>query len=383
MMGSPELMSAHRDSLPPGSTIGILGGGQLGRMLALAAARLGLKSHVFAEEGGPAFDVAAATSVGSYQDRAALDRFARRIDVVTYEFENVPVDAAAQLAERHPVRPCPKALAVAQDRLIEKRFISHLGIQMAEFAEINGPEDLARALEDFAAPAILKTRRLGYDGKGQAALQPGADAAAAWSAIGAQPAVLERRVAFAFEVSALIVRGLDGALACYDLPVNTHEGGILRRSLVPSNLPENDARQAREIAAKIAAALDYVGVLAVEMFYLGPGPGNRLMVNEIAPRVHNSGHWTADACAVSQFESHIRAIAGWPLGSTQRHSNAEMLNLIGREAEDWRKLAAEPGTCLHLYGKREAREGRKMGHITRLRPLTSVPPQDGRRVWTS
>jgi 5-(carboxyamino)imidazole ribonucleotide synthase len=383
MMGSPELMSAHRDPLPPGSTIGILGGGQLGRMLALAAARLGLKSHVFAEESGPAFDVASATSVASYQDRAALDQFARGIDVVTYEFENVPVDAAAQLAELRPVRPCPKALAVAQDRLIEKRFISHLGIQMAEFAEINGPEDLARALEDFAAPAILKTRRLGYDGKGQAALQPGVNATAAWSAIGAQPAVLERRVAFAFEVSALIVRGLDGALACYDLPVNTHEGGILRRSSVPSSLPATDARHAREVAAKIASALDYVGVLAVEMFYLGPGPGDRLMVNEIAPRVHNSGHWTVDACAVSQFENHIRAIAGWPLGATQRHSNAEMLNLIGKEAEDWRKLAAEPGTCLHLYGKREAREGRKMGHITRLRPLTSVLPQDARRVWTS
>jgi 5-(carboxyamino)imidazole ribonucleotide synthase len=382
-MGLLNVVSAPFDPLPPGSTIGILGAGQLGRMLALAAARLGLKTHIFADESGPAFDVAAATTVGTYQDRSVLDRFARRVDVVTYEFENVPVEAAGHLAGLRPVRPGPNALSVAQDRLTEKRFISRLGIQMADFAEINGPDDLAGALADVAAPTILKTRRLGYDGKGQVTIMPDVDVAAAWSAIGARPAVLEQRIAFAFELSVLVVRGLDGALTYYDIPANTHENGILRRSKVPSDLSEEDTRHAQKIAAKIAAALDYVGVLAVEMFYLGPGPGDRLMVNEIAPRVHNSGHWTMDACAVSQFENHIRAVTGWPLGSVQRHSDAEMLNLIGKEAYDWAKFAAEPGACLHLYGKREAREGRKMGHVTKLRSLTSATPQKLPAVWTS
>jgi 5-(carboxyamino)imidazole ribonucleotide synthase len=335
-------------------------------MLALAAARLGLKAHIFADESGPAFDVAAATSVGMYRDRSALDRFARRVDVVTYEFENVPVDAVAHLAELRPVRPGPNALFTAQDRLAEKRFISRLGVQIADFAEVNGPDDLDRALARSTAPSILKTRRLGYDGKGQAELKDGADVAAAWSSIGAQPAVLEELVAFAYEVSVLLVRGADGALAYYDIPINTHENGILRSSRVPSALPQNEVSRAREIAAKIAESLDYIGVLAVEMFYLGSGPGDRLLVNEIAPRVHNSGHWTIDACVVSQFENHIRAVAGWPLGSTERHSDAEMVNLIGRDAQEWVKHAAEPRTCLHLYGKREARGGRKMGHITRL-----------------
>jgi 5-(carboxyamino)imidazole ribonucleotide synthase len=382
-MGRLDLVSARPDPLPPGSTIGILGGGQLGRMLALAAARLGLRAHIFADAPGPAFDVAATTTVGMYHDFSALDRFARRVDVVTYEFENVPVDAAAHVAELRPVRPGPNALSVAQDRLTEKRFLAQLGILMAGFAEIHGPDDLTRALAHLAPPAVLKTRRLGYDGKGQITLKPGMDAAAAWSAIDAQPAVLEQCVAFAFEVSVLVVRGLDGALAYYDVPVNTHADGILRRSKVPSDLPEAETRHAQQIAAKVAAALDYVGVLAVEMFYLGPGAGDRLLVNEIAPRVHNSGHWTIEACAVSQFENHIRAVAGWPLGSAERHSDAEMLNLIGKDAHNWLTLAAEPGACLHLYGKREAREGRKMGHLTRLRPRSSAAAHELAREWTS
>jgi 5-(carboxyamino)imidazole ribonucleotide synthase len=368
-------VSARHVPLPPGSTIGILGAGQLGRMLALAAARLGLKAHIFADESGPAFDVAAATSVGMYRDRSALDRFARHVDVVTYEFENVPVDAAAHLAELRPVRPGPNALSTAQDRLAEKHFLAGLDIQVAEFAAIDGPEDLARALDRNSAPSILKTRRLGYDGKGQVNLRPGADVAAAWTSIGAQPAVLEQPVAFAYEVSVLVVRGVDGELAYYDIPVNTHENGILRSSRVPSDLPKIETRHAQEIATKIAEALDYVGVLAVEMFYLGQGPGDRLLVNEIAPRVHNSGHWTIDACVVSQFENHIRAIAGWPLGSTERHSDAEMVNLIGKDAQEWVNHAAEPLTCIHLYGKREARVGRKMGHITRLRAVSPATPK--------
>lgn len=365
---------AERDPslpLPPGSTIGILGCGQLGRMLALAAARLGLKTHVYCDTTGPAFDVATATTQAAFDEAEALDRFARSVDVVTYEFENVSVETARILERSVPVRPSSLALEVAQDRLVEKAFIAGLSIPVAPFAAVDTPDELAPALERLGGPAILKARRLGYDGKGQARVEAGSDVAVAWAAVDGAPSVLERRVAFACELSALIVRGLDGAAACYDCPVNVHDNGILRRSVVPSGLPEDDLARARDIAGRIAGALDYVGVLAVEMFHLGPAvpAPERLMVNEIAPRVHNSGHWTLDACAVSQFENHIRAVAGWPLGSTQRHSDAEMVNLIGAEADAWPELAAEPGTCLHLYGKYHARPGRKMGHLTRLKPM--------------
>jgi 5-(carboxyamino)imidazole ribonucleotide synthase len=356
--------------LPPGSTIGILGCGQLGRMLALAAARLGLKTHVYCDTTGPAFDVATATTQAAFDDAKALARFAHSVDAVTYEFENVRVETARILARSVPVRPSPLALEVAQDRLVEKEFMARLGIPVAPFVAVDGADALPAALTRIGGPAILKSRRLGYDGKGQASLTPGEDAAAAWAAIGSAPSVLERRVAFHCEVSALIVRGLDGRTAAYDCPVNVHENGILRRSMVPSGLPEADLIEARAIAIRIAEALDYVGVLAVEMFHLGSGAtaSSRLMVNEIAPRVHNSGHWTLEACAVSQFESHMRAVAGWPLGSTERHSDAEMVNLIGAEADRWLELAAEPGASLHLYGKHHARPGRKMGHVTRLAP---------------
>jgi 5-(carboxyamino)imidazole ribonucleotide synthase len=363
----PEGLS--RGPLPPGSTIGILGSGQLGRMLAMAAARLGLKTHIYCEESGPAFDVATQTSKGAFDDPAALSAFAAQVDAVTYEFENVAVATARHLADLKPVRPSARALEVAQDRLVEKEFVAGLGIAVAPFCAIDGPADLGPALSALRAPAILKTRRLGYDGKGQAGVAPGDDAKAAWERIGARPAVLERRIAFELEISALVVRSAAGELAFYDCPRNTHEGGILRRSVVPSGLSAPDLARARDIAGSIAKALDYIGVLAVEMFYLGPDmpAAERLMVNEIAPRVHNSGHWTIEACAVSQFENHMRAVAGWPLGTAQRHSDAEMVNLIGKEALDWPRLAAEPGACLHLYGKREARGGRKMGHVTRLR----------------
>jgi 5-(carboxyamino)imidazole ribonucleotide synthase len=359
---------ARRLPLPPGSTIGILGCGQLGRMLAMAAARLGLRTHVLCDTRGPAFDVATATTQAAFDDAAALADFARSVDVVTYEFENVRVETARLLAGSVPVWPPPMALEVAQDRLVEKRFIAGLGVTLAPFEAVDNPKALGDALARLNAPAILKSRRLGYDGKGQASLAPGGDIAAAWAAVGAGPSVLERRVAFRCEISALIVRGHDGQMTCYDCPLNIHEHGILRRSVVPSGLPEADLAEARAIAGRIAEALDYVGVLAVEMFHLGPDApvGARLMVNEIAPRVHNSGHWTIEACAVSQFENHIRAVAGWPLGAPERHSGAEMANLIGEEADAWLALAAEPGACLHLYGKHHARPGRKMGHVTRL-----------------
>jgi 5-(carboxyamino)imidazole ribonucleotide synthase len=356
--------------LPPGSTVGILGSGQLGRMLALAAARLGFKTHIYCEHSGPAFDVASATTKGPFDDHAALSAFAGTVDVITYEFENVPIGTADRLGTLKPVRPGAKALAVSQDRLTEKQFIAGLGIAVAPFRAVDAPEDIAAGLAAFAGPAILKTRRFGYDGKGQAGIAPGGDAASAWAEIGARPAVLEKRIPFALEISALVVRGVAGELAFYDCPANTHADGILRRSVVPAGLPEADIARAREIAAAIAEALGYVGVLAVEMFHLGPDApaASRLMVNEIAPRVHNSGHWTIEACAISQFENHMRAVAGWPLGSPERHSGAEMVNLIGRQALDWPRLAAEPGACLHLYGKHDARTGRKMGHVTRLFP---------------
>jgi 5-(carboxyamino)imidazole ribonucleotide synthase len=357
-------------ALLPGSTIGILGSGQLGRMLAMAAARLGFRCHVYADSSGPAFDVAAASTVGRYDDATAIGEFARSVAVVTYEFENVPLSAASAAASHAPLRPGTKALEIAQDRLVEKSFIAGLGIPVAPFAAVDGPAGFDAAIAATGSKAILKTRRLGYDGKGQVRIDQGSELADAFFAIGSAPAVLEGFVPFDFEVSVLAVRGCAGDLRYYDLPLNTHANGILESSAVPCPLPAADAARAREIAGLIAEALDYTGVLAVEMFYSAREGSEALMVNEIAPRVHNSGHWTIDACAVSQFENHIRAVAGWPLGDTERHSDAVMHNLIGSAIDAWPQLAAEASAGLHLYGKNEARPGRKMGHITRIRPRT-------------
>jgi 5-(carboxyamino)imidazole ribonucleotide synthase len=338
-------------------------------MLAVAAAKLGFRTHIYSDEADcPAFDVSSLRTHGDYSDYDRLAPFASTVDVVTYEFENVPVEAAQFLSGLVPVRPGPKALAISQDRLAEKEFITGLGIPVAPFERIEDTAGLAQAVARLGVPSILKTRRLGYDGKGQVPIGPGTDLDAAFAAIAHAPAVLERRLAFECEVSVLAVRALDGAMGCYDVPVNTHEKGILRRSVVPSPLAERERAEAIAIAQRIAAALDYTGVLAVEMFFMGADADHPLVVNEIAPRVHNSGHWTMDACAVSQFENHIRAVAGWPLGSTERHSDAEMRNLLGSEALAWEDIAADPGACLHLYGKRQVREGRKMGHVNRLWP---------------
>lgn len=367
------LTAAKHAPLPPRSVIGILGSGQLGKMLVQAASRLGFRTSVYADDAGPAFDLAGTHAIGPYTNLARLDEFARGVDVVTYEFENVPVDAAEHLAQRVPVRPGPLALRMAQDRAAEKTFIRDLGINVAPFVEIAAPSALARAdaaLATWAGGALLKTSRLGYDGKGQLSVAHGADLGQAFHALGDVACVLEQRIAFACEVSVLVVRGLDGTLACYDVPRNEHADGILRRSVVPSGLPPDIERAACAMAGRIADALEYVGVLAVEMFYVGPDAREPLLVNEIAPRVHNSGHWTMDACAVGQFENHIRAVAGWPLGGTGRHSDAEMINLIGHDADDWPSLAARPDVCLHLYGKREAHPGRKMGHFNLLRRST-------------
>ncbi|MDR6952226.1 5-(carboxyamino)imidazole ribonucleotide synthase [Ancylobacter sp. 3268] len=354
--------------LKPGSTIGILGGGQLARMIALAAAPLGLKAHIYApEDGSPAFQVADAHTQAAYDDPAALERFARAVDVVTYEFENVPVDTAGHLARFVPVHPGAKALGITQDRLAEKNFVNGLGIEVAPFAAVDGDAALEAALARIGRPAVLKTRRFGYDGKGQVMIRPGEDAAAAFKAIGRHSAVLEGFVPFECEVSVVAARALDGTVAAYEVTENEHRHHILHKSTVPARLGAASVAAAADIARRIGDALDYVGVFAVELFVVGRGAEERLVVNEIAPRVHNSGHWTLGGARTSQFEQHVRAIAGWPLGAAERlGARVEMTNLIGEEAETWPAVLAEPGAMLSLYGKAEARPGRKMGHVTRV-----------------
>lgn len=358
-------------ALPPGSTIGILGAGQLGRMLTLAAARLGLKCHVYSDVPGPAADVAAALTIAPFDDLAALDRFAETVHAVTLEFENVPVTTLQHLARHVPVRPGAKALAIAQDRLAEKQLVRDLGALTADFATVETLDDLRRAIETLGLPLILKTRRFGYDGKGQVKILQASDAQSAWNAVGQQSAIVERIVPFAFEASIIAARGLDGAFVAYDIPENVHRNHILDTSTVPSRLTPRARSNAIDIARKIGTALDYVGVFAVEFFVEDFSREEVLRVNEIAPRVHNSGHWTLEACAISQFENQIRAAAGWPLGDPRRHADAIMTNLIGSDAHAWQHLAAQANVGLHIYGKNDARDGRKMGHTTELFPLGS------------
>ncbi len=353
------------EPLPPGSRIGILGGGQLGRMLAMAAARMGMRTHVYEPApDAPAAQVANAATTAGYDDLPALEAFAASVDVVTYEFENVALGAVDAIAARVPVRPGRRALEVSQDRMAEKAFLNGIGLRTAPWAAIDGPEALAEALGQIGAPAILKTRRFGYDGKGQVRLDPGASAGEAWTAIGGQPAVLEGFVGFEREISVIAARGLDGAVAAFDPGENEHRDGILHRTTVPARVPPALAQDAALAAGRILNALDYVGVIGVELFVTADG----LVVNEIAPRVHNSGHWTEAGCLIDQFEQHLRAICGWPLGDGARHSDAVMTNLIGEDA------AAAPAirdARVHLYGKAEARPGRKMGHFTRIAPRSA------------
>ena len=350
-------------SVPPGGTIGILGGGQLGRMLVMAAARLGLKTHIYCDENSPAFDVAAAHTLAAYDDEAALGRFAAACDTATFEFENVPAASAAFVAERVSFSPSVHALELTQDRLAEKTLAQSLGLKTAPFAAVSSHEEARMALAKIGAPAVLKTRRLGYDGKGQAKVTSPEEIVRAFDGFKAAPAILEGFVDFNFEVSVIAARGADGAFAAYDPVQNVHENHILRRSTVPSRLGAAQVAEAVAIARKIGEALDYVGVFAVELFAAKDGA---LLVNEIAPRVHNSGHWTLEACVISQFEQHIRAVCGLPLGSTARHSDAVMENIIGEEAADWKRLSQSG--ALHLYGKQDMRAGRKMGHVTRIFP---------------
>jgi len=358
----------NRVKLKPGDTIGILGGGQLGRMLALAAARLGLRCQIFSPDPeSPAFDVVLNATCAEYADVEALEVFANDVDVITYEFENVPASAALVLSARRPVLPDRKILETTQDRLAEKDFITRLGIGTAGYADVSTVSDLREAAMRIGLPAVIKTRRFGYDGKGQAIIRQGDDLGRAWAELGTKSAILEAFIPFEREISVIAARSSDGNVECFDVTENEHRDHILKISRAPAAIPDLLAEEARAIAGKIATALDYVGVLAVEMFVLANGgTGPKVLVNEIAPRVHNSGHWTLDGASVSQFEQHIRAIAGWPLGKPVRHGPVTMTNLIGDEVNDYEQWLTVPGATVHLYGKGAARPGRKMGHVTHV-----------------
>lgn len=358
--------------IAPGAVIGILGGGQLGRMLALAAARLGYRCHIYEPSTPcPAGEVAARHIAAPWSDEGALAAFAAGVDVVTLEFENVPVAALSFLAGRIPVRPGVKPLSIAQDRIAEKSFLRKAGVATAPWVALDGPAQLAAIMDaTLPPPAILKAARFGYDGKGQMRIagegeeEREENASAAWQAVGApDSAILEGEVPFVREISVLAARGTDGHIACYEPVENRHRAHILHRSIVPANLSRESAEAALAIARKLAVALDYIGLLAVEMFVLADGA---VLVNEIAPRPHNSGHWTIEGAQTSQFEQTVRAVCGLPLGDCRRLGAIEMTNLIGDEAQDWTRYLGDAEAHLHLYGKRECRPGRKMGHVTRV-----------------
>jgi 5-(carboxyamino)imidazole ribonucleotide synthase len=350
--------------LPANSTIGILGGGQLGRMTALAAAPLGFHCHIYDPDaaGGPAAQVSAASTSAGWDDRAALDAFAAEVDVVTYEFENVPVETVEYLTDRVPVRPGALALQVAQHRVEEKSFARAQGLETTQFWGVSTLDELIDGLSAVGVPSILKTCRLGYDGKGQIRIDMDSSLAKVWDDLASDDAILERMVRFTTEVSVIAARGLDGTVACFPVTENSHEGGILRRSVVPAGVSDPVAAAARHAAETLIEALDIVGLLAVEMFVTEDG---EVLVNEIAPRPHNSGHWTQDGCATSQFEQFVRAVTGLPLGPTDILLETEMLNLIGDDVDGVPGYLRDPAARVHLYGKAESRPGRKMGHVNR------------------
>ncbi|MCL7464337.1 5-(carboxyamino)imidazole ribonucleotide synthase [Phaeovulum sp. NW3] len=351
------------DALPPGSTIGILGGGQLGRMLSVAASRLGLRTHIYEPAATPpAGHVADRVTTAAYDDTVALAEFAASVDVITYEFENIPTAALDILEATRPIRPGRRALAVSQDRIAEKTFLNEIGLPTAPWAVVADADSLAAAIDRIGTPAILKTTRLGYDGKGQARIMTPADAPAGLAAMAGAEAILEGFVDFSREISVIAARGVTGEVACFDPGENIHRAGILHTTTVPARITPAQRSDAVLIAARILNALDYVGVLGVELFVTPQG----LLVNEIAPRVHNSGHWTQQGCAVDQFEQHIRAVAGWPLGDGSRFADVEMTNLIGDDVLQVPQLAREKNLSIHLYGKAEAKPGRKMGHVNRV-----------------
>ncbi len=351
------------EALAPGATIGILGGGQLGRMLSVAASRLGLKTHIFEPETKPpAGQVADRVTTAPYSDLKAVRTFARSVDVVTFEFENIPAQALEVIEALRPVHPGKAALTASQDRVLEKDFLDGLGLATAQYTVVDTLADLESGLNEIGAPAILKTRRFGYDGKGQVRIPDAGQAAELYSGLKGAPAILEGFIDFSHEVSVIGARSLDGAVVCFDPGENIHRDGILHTTTVPANLTSAQHTDAIILTGRILNALNYVGVLGVELFVTSTG----LIVNEIAPRVHNSGHWTQNGCVIDQFEQHIRAVAGWPLGDGKRHSNVVMTNLLGDEVLDAGRLAQDMSVGLHLYGKAEARSGRKMGHVNKI-----------------
>ncbi|WP_374368869.1 5-(carboxyamino)imidazole ribonucleotide synthase [Dongia sp.] len=357
------------DMLAPGSVIGILGGGQLGRMSALAAARLGYKVHIFSPEAdGPAAQVAWKNTVAAYDDLAALEAFAKSVDVVTFEFENIPAAAAEILAKQKPTRPSPRVLHITQERLREKRFLEKIGVPVTAFREVTTAADLPAAVADIGTPSILKSASFGYDGKGQVRIEAGMDLADAWKKMGGSIAILEGFVDFDCEISVIVARNTNGDVALFEPARNSHKHHILDTSTVPAGITNKVAHAAEAIARNIATEIDLVGLLAVEMFVTKAGG---VLVNELAPRPHNSGHWSMDGAITSQFEQHIRAICGLELGNPARHSDTVMTNLIGDEVETWPQLLADPDVKLHLYGKAEARPGRKMGHWNRIKPKSA------------
>lgn len=357
--------------LHPGSTIGILGGGQLGRMLAMAAAEIGFRSHIFCDaDGQPASQVATRMTIAPYDDKSALKAFAADIDIATFEFENIPAEALEFISTHTRLAPNANALKATRDRLVEKNFIAGLGVPVAPFIDIvpGKPADLKEISSKIKFPALLKTRRFGYDGKGQIKLDALDEVPAALDRLNARPAIIEEMIPFERELSIIGVRDREGTIHFYDLTENNHDGGILHTSKVPANADPEAGQQAEEIARKIAEALDYVGTFAIEYFYSGENEKLMLIVNEIAPRVHNTGHWTMDAAVTSQFENHVRAIANWPLAATTRTANALMTNLIGDDLNRWPELAKDPANALHIYGKTDIRPGRKMAHVTHISP---------------
>ena len=352
--------------LPPGSTIGIIGGGQLGRMTAQAAARLGYRCHIFATQtDSPAEQVCGRATIGDYDDDAALDGFAAAVDVATFEFENIPAEAVRRVAAAKPVLPRPEILEITQDRLREKDFLRSIDVATAVYREISDVAALSRAMRDFGYPAVLKSVRMGYDGKGQVSIGPETRSEEAWQRMGGAIGILESFVDFSCEISVIVARGRNGAWATYPPVENQHVKHILDTTIAPARIAAETAMRAEAIARHIAEKLDLVGVLAVEMFVL---PSGDVLVNELAPRPHNSGHWTIDACVTSQFEQLVRALCGLPLGSVANYCDAVMKNLLGRDVERWREVLADPLAKLHLYGKHEVQPGRKMGHVTRLIP---------------
>jgi 5-(carboxyamino)imidazole ribonucleotide synthase len=362
--------------LPPNATIGLVGGGQLGRMSALAAARLGYRCHILTrEEGSPAEQVSCGVTISDYSDPVSLRAFAARVDVISFEFENVSAEGLELLASLKPVRPSPEVLRISQDRIAEKSFLNGAGAATAPWAPVGSLTELRDAVARIGLPAVLKTTRLGYDGKGQAMLRASQDLEPAWERLAPKPLVLEGFVDFAREISVVVARGADGAVSAFDTVENRHRNHILDLTLAPARITPAIDQAAQATARRVAGAIGLIGLLAVEMFVDRDGS---VLVNEIAPRPHNSGHWTIDACPASQFEMHIRAIAGLPLPAAVRHSDAVMKNLVGpEETALWPRVLATPGLIPHLYGKAEARPGRKMGHVTRLFPKGSLPGDFG------